>query len=71
MSVLTPATRRFIESDELAEDALNAAAKLIQERLGVDSGDVAAHFFSNGVVRYHLAMYIETEKNLLEKKSHG
>lgn len=32
--------------DDLAEEALNAAVLLIQDRLGVETGDLAGLFFS-------------------------
>ena len=49
------------EINALAEDALNAAALLIQEQLGVPTGDLAAMFFSDGIAQKNLAAYIRSE----------
>lgn len=48
---------------DLALEALNAAALVIQDRLGITSGDVAGLFFSGGEVQDILAAYIRTEIN--------
>lgn len=50
--------------DSLAEDALNAAIRLIQERLAITSGDVAGVVFSDGAVHRALVGYIRTELHL-------
>lgn len=49
------------EIDDLAEEALNAACLAIQERLGVESGDLAAAFFSDDITRDNLKDYIRQE----------
>lgn len=57
--------RHFSEKEkaDLAEEALNAAVKLIQDRLGVTSGDVAGQYFSgkNALTVSIFADYIRTE----------
>jgi hypothetical protein len=37
--------------EDLAEEALNAAVRLIQDRLGVETGDFAGLFFSGALER--------------------
>jgi len=49
--------------EALAEEALNAAAALIQDRLGVTDGGVAGLAFSDGKVLSLLKSYIRTELN--------
>lgn len=49
------------EIDNLAENALNAACLVIQDALGVTSGDLAGHFFSDGEVKDKLMDYIRSE----------
>jgi len=52
------------EIKELADDALSAACKFIQDRLGQDDGGVAGHFFSGEnreTVERVLSDYIKTE----------
>lgn len=52
------------EIDELAREALDAAARLIQDRLGVPTGDLAGLYFT-GQTHDHtieaLTGYIKTE----------
>ena len=55
------------EVQELAERALDAACLLIQDELGVKSGDVAAHFFSGSddkEILLILRRYIQSEINV-------
>jgi len=49
------------EIDALADAALDAAALLIQEQLGVPTGDLAAMFFCDGIAQKNLAAYIRSE----------
>ena len=46
---------------DLAREALDAACLLIQERLGVETGDLAAMFFDDDRVEYSLRNYIRSE----------
>jgi hypothetical protein len=47
--------------NKLAEKALNLAVAHIQKELSVPNGDLASHFFSNGVVVGLLEKYIDEE----------
>jgi len=49
------------EVDELAEEALNAACLVVQRALGVKSGDLASHVFSDNAVKSYLKGYIRSE----------
>jgi hypothetical protein len=49
------------EINALAEEAANAACKLIQDRLGVSTGDLAAMALSDGAIERELARYIRAE----------
>lgn len=49
------------EIDELAAMAVNAACLYIQTDMGIKTGDVASHVFSDGVVEGHFKSYIKTE----------
>jgi hypothetical protein len=52
------------EVQDIADEALNAACRLIQERLGVENGDLAAHYFqghTERVIYDILRGYIRTE----------
>lgn len=52
--------------DALAFDALNAACLMIQDRLGVTSGDVAGLYFSGSTGEHILGMladYVRMEVN--------
>lgn len=49
------------ETLALAHEALDAAARLIQDRLGVKAGDLAGIVFSDGIVLNGLQRYIESE----------
>ena len=49
---------------DLANEAVNAAASLIQDRLGVTDGGFAALCFSDNKVRDWLVEYIRSEIHL-------
>jgi hypothetical protein len=49
------------QMQDLADDALTAAVLLIQDRLGVTTGDCAGLVFSDYVVRDLLADYIRAQ----------
>ena len=52
------------EVQDLADEALNAACRVIQERLGIKSGDLAALYFqgrTERVITDILRGYIRTE----------
>jgi hypothetical protein len=54
-----------IEAESLADEALNEAVRHIQDRLGVETGDFAAQFFSGefeDVIKRVLVKYIEQEQ---------
>lgn len=56
--------------DDLAEEALNAAVNLIQERLGVEAGDLAGLFFSGLAehdINVWLTRYIQSELRNMEE----
>ena len=53
------------EITTLAQEALDAAARLIQDRLGVETGDFAGVFFSNGKAEEILQEYIREELDIL------
>ena len=46
---------------DLAREALDAACLLIQERLGVETGDLAGMFFDDDRVEDSLRNYIRSE----------
>jgi hypothetical protein len=52
---------KALDVECMVDDALNAAVALIQKRLGVQTGDVAAHVFSDGAVADALRNYVDTE----------
>jgi hypothetical protein len=45
----------------LVEEAINAACKSIQDRLGVETGDVAAATLTGGIIERELTRYIHVE----------
>jgi len=47
--------------NDLAREALDAACLLIQERLGVETGDLASMFFDDDRVEDSLRNYIRSE----------
>lgn len=54
------------QMNALADEALNVACRLIQDRLGVETGDVAGLYFSgpqDEQIRTILFGYIKTELN--------
>lgn len=53
-----------VEAEKLADEALNEAVRYIQDRLGVETGDFAAQFFTGefeDVIKRVLIKYIESE----------
>jgi len=54
-----------INVKELAEEALNAACKLMQDRLGVTDGGFASAFFSDDQVQDVFVEYINAEVELM------
>jgi hypothetical protein len=49
---------------DLAREALDAAARAVQDKLGIDSGDVAGHFFNGEYadkIEKIFEMYIKLE----------
>lgn len=62
-SHLGPQALRTCEAEiaSLAERAINAACKLIQDRLGVTTGDLAAATLSDGTMERELERYILAE----------
>ena len=50
-----------VEVEALAEDALNAACRLIQDRIGQTDGGLAGMFFSGDEVQAKLCAYIRAE----------
>ena len=57
------------ENEDLANEALDEACAYIQRKLGVTTGDLASHFFSDGVVVGLFQKYIDEEVylNVLNK----
>lgn len=53
---------------DLAREALDAACLLIQERLGVATGDLAAMFFDDDRVEDSLRNYIRSELHWAENE---
>ena len=49
------------ENEDLAIEALDEACAYIQRKLGVTTGDLASHFFSDGVVVDLFKKYIDEE----------
>ena len=49
------------ENEDLAIEALDEACAYIQRKLGVKTGDLASHFFSDGVVVGIFKKYIDEE----------
>jgi len=57
--------------DDLAEEALDAAVRVIQDRLGVETGDHAGLFFSGSAgddIKEWLRRYIKSELNNTHQK---
>lgn len=60
-----------VEVEELADEALNEAVRYIQDRIGVDTGDFAAQFFTGefeDVIKRVLIKYIEQEMKQQEEE---
>ena len=57
----TKAAAIGISSSHLAEQALDAAVKVIHDALGVTTGDLAGRFFSDGDIERSLEAYIDAE----------
>jgi len=49
------------ENEDLAIEALDEACAYIQRKLGITTGDLASHFFSDGVVVDLFKKYIDEE----------
>ncbi len=47
--------------EALVETAINAACKVIQDRLGVKTGDLAAATLSDGTIERELTRYVHAE----------
>jgi hypothetical protein len=61
-----------VEVETLADEALNEAVRYIQDRLGVETGDLAGRFFTGefeDVVKRVLIKYIEQEMEEMEDES--
>lgn len=59
------------EIQDIADEALNAACRVVQERLGVTNGDLAAHYFqghTERVIDDVLKGYIREQINCLDQK---
>jgi hypothetical protein len=55
--------------NDLAREALDAACLLIQERLGVETGDLAGMFFDDDRVEESFRNYIRSELHWAENES--
>lgn len=56
-----PVTLTNAQIADLADEALSAAARVIQEKLGIESGDYASMFFGDGNAERILRAYIRAE----------
>ena len=61
MDERTQFTREQKELEDLANEALDEACAYIQRKLGITTGDLASHFFSDGVVVDIFKKYIDEE----------
>lgn len=61
MDERTQFDREQREQEEIATEALDEACAYIQRKLGVTTGDLASHFFSDGVVVDLFKKYIDEE----------
>ena len=61
MDERTQFTREQKENEDLAIEALDEACAYIQRKLGITTGDLASHFFSDGVVVNLFKKYIDEE----------
>ena len=55
--------------NDLAREALDAACLLIQERLGVETGDLASMFFDDDRVEDSFRNYIRSELHWAENET--
>ena len=62
MNERTQFMREQKEIEFLAQEALDEAIYLIQQKLGIKHGDFAGHFFSDEIVLNKFIEYIEQEK---------
>ena len=61
MDERTQFDREQREQEEIATEALDEACAYIQRKLGITTGDLASHFFSDGVVVGIFKKYIDEE----------
>ncbi len=61
MDERTQFTRDQQDLEDLANEALDEACAYIQRKLGITTGDLASHFFSDGVVVDLFKKYIDEE----------
>ena len=61
MDERTQFDREQREQEEIATEALDEACAYIQKKLGITTGDLASHFFSDGVVVNLFKKYIDEE----------
>ena len=61
MDERTQFTRDQQDLEDLANEALDEACAYIQRKLGITTGDLASHFFSDGVVVGIFKKYIDEE----------
>ena len=61
MDERTQFDREQREQEEIATEALDEACAYIQKKLGITTGDLASHFFSDGVVVDLFKKYIYEE----------
>ena len=61
MDERTQFDREQREQEEIATEALDEACAYIQRKLGITTGDLASHFFSDGVVVNLFKKYIDEE----------
>ena len=61
MDERTQFDREQREQEEIATEALDEACAYIQRKLGITTGDLASHFFSDGVVVDLFKKYIDEE----------
>lgn len=52
--------------EALVEEAINAACKAIQDRLGVKTGDLAAATLSDGTIERELTRYVHAELAMVD-----
>ena len=57
--------------ESLVERAVDAACAVIQERLGVKTGDLAAAVLSDGTIERELTRYVHAELAVVDGDDHG